>query len=360
MKTISIYEATRRIIGITKEELAAALGLSVMSIKLSDGGPTAIRTRKFIDKLVNSFDDDSKAKIIELRDALYEVNMMSLSTRGRTTSISNFVIAMGYSYSSIAAELKVNEGDISRICRNSQHKSDDLEEKLTQWLDAKYSVMSANDQKRVDRRIEAIELTSSPNTNPFRKELLEKGLLATNEAKFHAKMETAISEAIGDKDKAIDELKEYVKLLEEENETLREKNAHINLDYISRLEKENEKLRVENHSMEDEIMDLNRELETHNTANAGLQDGVTDLNQRIDELEAEIFRLNEEKDKYEEWISDLTRKVEQYKAITGIKNTKVEIVPTPSDMFFDPASSINFYGNCTVNIYNGSRENSGT
>lgn len=359
MKTISIYEATRRILGITKEELAAALGLSVMSIKMSNNGPTAIRTRKFVDELVNSFDDDSKAKIIELRDALYEVNMMSLFTRGRTTSISNFVIAMGYSYSSIAAELKVNEGDISRICRNSQHKSDDLEEKLTQWLDAKYSVMSANDQKRVDRRIEAIELTSSPNTNPFRKELLEKGLLATNDAKFRAKMETAISEAIGDKDKAIDELKEYVKLLEEENEVLR--------DSVEELKEENEALNNEKarkekamERMNDEIMGLNRELETHNTANAGLQDGVTDLNQRIDELEAEIFRLNEEKDKYEEWISDLTRQVEQYKAITGIKNTKVEIVPAPSDMFFDPASSINFYGNCTVNIYNGSRENSGT
>ena len=352
MKTISIYEATRRILGVTKEELAAALGLSVMSIKMSDNGPTAIRTRKFVDELVNSFDDDSKAKIIELRDALYEVNMMSLSTRGRTTNISNFVIAMGYSYSSIAAELKVNEGDISRICRNSQHKSDDLEEKLTQWLDAKYSVMSANDQKRVDRRIEAIELASSPNNNPFRKELLEKGLLATNEAKFHAKMETAISEAIGDKDKEIDELKEYVKLLEEENETLREKNIKLD-DTAAKLFKENE-------AMENEIMDLNRELETRNTANAGLQDGVTDLNQRIDELEAEIFRLNEEKDKYEEWVSDLTRQVEQYKAITGIKNTKVEIVPTHPDMFFDPASSINFYGNCTVNIYNGSRENSGT
>ena len=330
MKTISIYETTRRILGITKEELAAALGLSVTSIKLSDEGSTAIRTKKFIDKLVDSFDDDNKTKIIELRDALRGVNMMCLSTRGRATSISNFIIAMGYSYSSIASELKVNEGDISRICRNSQHKSDDLENKLTQWLDAKYSVMSSSDQKRVDSRIAAIELTASPNTNPFRKELLEKGLLATNDAKFRMKMETAISEAIGDKDKTIDELREYVKLLEEENETLREKNI-ASEGMVEKLFKENE-------AMENEIMDLNRELETRNTANAGLQDGVTDLNQRIDELEAEVFRLEEEKD----YLLKL-------KAPTASLEAVEEHVP-----------NMVFYGNCTVNIYNGSRENSGT
>ena len=336
MKTINIYAATLRILGVTKEELAAALGLSVTSIKMSDNGPTAIRTRKFIDKLVDSFDDDSKAKIIELRDALYEVNMMSLSTRGRTTNISNFVIAMGYSYSSIAAELKVNEGDISRICRNSQHKSDDLEGKLNQWLDAKYSVMSANDQKRVDRRIEAIELTASPNTNPFRKELLEKGLLATNEAKFRFKMETAISEAIGDKDGTIDELREYIKLLEEENETLR--------DRVEELKEENECLNDANArqmkkmaDMNDEIMDLNRELEVRNTSNMGLQDGVTDLNQRIDELEAEVLRLEEEKDYL----------------------LKLKTPTATLDAVEEPTTRMDFY-NCTVNIYNGSRENSCT
>lgn len=359
MRTINIYEATLRILGVTKEELAAALGLAVTSIKLSDNGPTAIRTRKFIDELVDSFDGINKEKIIELRDALYETNMMTVATRGRATTISNFVIAMGYSYSSIAAELKAGEGDISRICRNSQHKSDELEEKLNQWLDAKYSVMSSSDQKRVDRRMEAIELTASPNTNPFRKELLEKGLLVTNDAKFRIKMETAISEAIGDRDKAIDELREYVKLLEEENETLRnrveelnEKNSNINPDYISRLEKanetlreentklfkDNEALRVEQHAMNDEIMDLNRELEIRNTSNAGLQDGVTDLNQKVDELEAEIFRLEEEKD-----------------YLLKLKG------PTASlDAIEDRVPNMVFYGNCTVNIYNGSRENSGT
>lgn len=320
----SKYEALARILGISKKEIACLCGSSdKITVQLSEKQISQRAVRAF-DKIMAQFDPDTQEKIFKLRDALMTTNYKSITAKKRFTPLGNFLIAMGYTHTSFAEIMKVNEGMISKAVNNTQDKSDELYEKIKSWLTARYSVLSAKEQEKVDLLRAALDIIGNVKANPYRKRLTEIGALNPL-----PKPVTPTNE--------VSELKEYIKLLEEENETLREKNAHINPDYISKLEKENEALRVENHAMNDEIMDLNRELETRNTANDGLQDGVHNLNQKIDELEAEIFRLEEEKDYL----------------------LKLKAPATSLEAVEDYAPNMVF-NNCTVNIYNCSRENSGT
>jgi chromosome segregation ATPase len=301
----SKYEAIIRILGITKDELACLCGSDA---KLRHGALTeskvSKRVVKVIDNLVGQFDEDVQKTIYKLRDALMTTNYKSITARKRSTSIGNFMQAMGYTQTQFATIMKVNEGAISKVVNNRNDKDDDLEKSA--------------DQDKVDTLRTALDISGAVKSNPFRKELIAKGILGS----ILPHKPEAVS-------KEVEDLKEYIKLLEEENETLREKNI-ASEGIVAKLRKENE-------AMEEEIMDLNRELEVRNTSNAGLQDGVTDLNQRIDELEAEIFRLEEEKD-----------------YLLKLK------APSTLEATGEPIPNMVFYGKCTVNIYNGSRENSGT
>jgi transcriptional regulator with XRE-family HTH domain len=315
----SKYEAIIRILGITKDELACLCGSDA---KLRHGALTeskaSKRVIKVLDNLVGQFDEDVQKTIYKLRDALMTTNYKSITARKRSTSIGNFMQSMGFTQTQFATIMKVNEGAISKVVNNRNDKDDDLEKSIEHYLTARYSVLSAADQDKVDTLRTALDISGAVKSNPFRKELIAKGILGS----ILPHKPEAVS-------KEVEDLKEYIKLLEEENETLREKNI-ASEGMVAKLRKENE-------AMEEEIMDLNRELEVRNTSNAGLQDGVTDLNQKVDELEAEIFRLEEEKD-----------------YLLKLK------APSTLEAAGEPIPNMVFYGNCTVNIYNGSRENSGT
>lgn len=281
----SKYEALARILGISKKEIACLCGSSEkITVQLSEAQISQRAVRTF-DKIMAQFDPDTQEKIFKLRDALMTTNYKSITAKKRFTSLGNLVVALGFTQTELAEMLKTNQGMISKVVNNTQDKNDELEDKVTSWLNARYSVLSSNDKEKVDLLKTALDIVGCIKTNPYRKKLIEIGALS------------ALPKPV-ESTKEVNELKEYIKLLEEENETLREKakESYINPDYISKLEKENEALRVENHALNDEIMDLNRELETHNMSNTGLQNGVTDLNQKIDELEAKIFRLEEEKE----------------------------------------------------------------
>jgi plasmid maintenance system antidote protein VapI len=306
----SKYEALARILGISKKELASLCGSSdKITLTLSEAQISQRAIRAF-DKIMAQFDTDTQEKIFKLRDALMTTNYKSITAKKRFTSLGNLIIALGFTQTELAEMLKVPQGMISKIVNNTQDKNDALDEKITNWLNARYSVLSNNDREKVDLLKTALDIVGCVKTNPYRKQLIEIGAL------------NALPKPV-ESTKEVKELKEYIKLLEEENETLRDRVEELK-DRVESLEtikannektmdsmnEENETLRKknieseamvtklfkENEAMDQEIMDLNRELEVRNTSNAGLQDGVTDLNQKIDELEAKIFRLEEEKE----------------------------------------------------------------
>ena len=329
----SKYEALARILGISKSEIVSLCGSSdKIKITLSESQISKRAIRAF-DKLLAQFEPDTQEEIFKLRDAIMTTNYKSITAKRRFTPLGNFLIAMGYTQTEFAEIMKTNEGMISKAVNNTQDKSDELYEKIKSWLTARYSVLSAKEQEKVDVLRAALDIVGNVKANPYRKKLIEIGALNP--------LPKPVSST-----KEVEELKEYVKLLEEENGNLR--------DRVEELKEENEGLSDANArqmrqiaDMNDEIMDLNRELETHNTANSGLQDGVHDLNQRIKELEEELERERDNslyaQRKLKECEDELEAKIfrleEEKEALIGM-----------NENLSDSASPFRFE-NCIVNIY---------
>lgn len=252
--------ATRYLLGISLEELSKILGYSFESIKhaIPDTGKTGNKSRDvnalihdFFDECINSFDEDARNKFYMLREALMETSYKGFTNRFRHTSVGNRVYAMGYTQTTLCAEMKKSQSKMSKTM-NNKDANDDLMADMRAWLDAKYSVMSAADQNRVDLRESALDIAGCPERNPFRKQLIANGMMTKDRIKYRYRTAVITSEAIGDSEQEIKDLKEYIKMLEEENDVLRNQRQEIaqiadklkaeNMELQDRLEKRKEEI----------------------------------------------------------------------------------------------------------------------
>ena len=220
--------AEKYLLGFSMEELSKILGYKENTIRqgFADSAVNSPRKRlvhakiqDFFNECIMSFDADAREKFYTLKTALMETNFKSFTNRIRNTNFGNRIFAMGYTLETLSDEMKVSSAKLSHA-QNNKDTDDELSLKAQQWLDAKYSVLSAAEQERVDLREAAIDIAKCPQRNPFRKQLIVNGLATADRATYrYRKFDDAPSKPNNE----IAELKEYIKLLEEENEALKQK-----------------------------------------------------------------------------------------------------------------------------------------
>lgn len=229
-KHFSEFAATRRILGISKEEMCAAIGITestlttIEATKLGrDKCPKAIeKARAFFEKCTNLLNDSQHFTFSLLVESLMDVDPTSLTVEGRIFEPTALRMALGISAKEVAQKLKVSNWIISQIETNKVSK-DEIRKKYEEYITSVYSSLTPEEQEKVDGRASAIKIAKCPKNNPFRKLIVENGLLTTGDSKFRRNASMAIDEAIGNTDETMESLKEFNKLLEEENDELREK-----------------------------------------------------------------------------------------------------------------------------------------
>lgn len=256
--------AMRLLMGLTVDELAKATGLSSGAIKIIESGGTSPKKNfevysKFMNELKKCFGDQVE-KFEQLVSALQEVNAKSFTIEKRIDSVTRRRFAMHLTGADICEKLKISHYQLSMIEQNKA-SYDELRKKYIALLDEKYQNMYSGDQERVDLRDAAIKIANFPPKNPFRKKIEESGLLKT-----YVKPEIVHKQTHPEADlvrtESIDEMKEYIKLLEEENETLRQKAITAD-GIVYKLSEENEHLRKANSTLASDYLLIKRELDDY-------------------------------------------------------------------------------------------------
>lgn len=288
--------AMRLIMGLTVDELSKATGLSAGAIKLIESSSTSSKKNveiysKFMQELKKCFGDQVD-KFEQLVSALQEVNAKSFTIEKRIDSATRRRFAMHLTGADICEKLKISHYQLSMIEQNKA-SYDEMRKKYIALLDEKYQNMYSGDQERVDLRDAAIKIANFPPKNPFRKKIEESGLLTTY-TKFAVGHQQTHPEADLVRTESVDEMKEYIKLLEEENETLREK-AKTADGTINELFEENDKLRKENESLikktataDSTVYKLTEENENLHKANTVLASDYLILKNERDELRSHL------------------------------------------------------------------------
>ena len=248
--------AARLMMGLTVNELSKVTGLSEGAIKIIEGGGTPPKKNfeiysKVMQRLKECFGDQVE-KFNQLVSALQEVNAKSFTIEKRIDSVTRRRFALHLTGADICEKLKISPYQLSMIEQNKA-SYDELRKKYIALLDEDYRNMPSFDQERVDLRDAAIKIANFPPKNPFRKQIEESGLLkyATIHVPTHPSAELVRTETV-------DEMKEYIELLEEENETLRKKAITAD-GMVYKLTEENENLRKANSTLANDYIALQKE-----------------------------------------------------------------------------------------------------
>ena len=303
-RRFSELAATRRILGITKEEMRAVIGVTESSFKTiesTQGGrekcPKAIeKARAFFEKCMGLLDDSQLSEFKSLVNSLKEVNPTSLTIEGRIFEPTALRIALGITSKEVASKLKTSLYTISQIELNKVSK-DEMRKQYDEYITSVYSSLSPEEQEKVDGRASAIKIAKCPTRNPFRKLIVENGLLTSNDANFRREMSMAIDNAIGNTDESMESLKEFNELLEEENDELREKIRELeetieqDKSEISYYKKENHENLALLDKYKKENGDLNRMLGERNDEVSAHKKTIRNLEKRLELKDVQIDNL---------------------------------------------------------------------
>lgn len=254
--------AERLMMGLTVDELSKVTGLSAGAIKLIEGGAPSKKNLETYSKVMQELKKcfgDQLDKFEQLVSALQEVNAKSFTIEKRIDSATRRRFAMHLTGADICEKLKISHYQLSMIEQNKA-SYDEMRKRYIDLLDERYRNMPSFDQERVDLRDAAIKIANFPPKNPFRKQIEESGLLkyATVHMQTHPEAELVRTESV-------DEMKEYIALLEEENDKLRKENeALINKTatadtMVHKITEENENLRKANSILASDYLVIQKE-----------------------------------------------------------------------------------------------------
>lgn len=281
--------AERLMMGLTVDELAKATGLSAGAIKIIESNSNPPKKNieiysKFMSELKKCFGDQVD-KFEQLVSALQEVNAKSFTIEKRIDSATRRRFAMHLTGADICEKLKISHYQLSMIEQNKA-SYDEMRKKYIALLDEKYQNMYSGDQERVDLRDAAIKIANFPPKNPFRKKIEESGLLTTY-TKFAVVHQQTHPEAELVRTESVDEMKEYIKLLEEENEALRQKAIAAD-GMVHKLTAENEALINKTATADTTVYKLTEENENLRKANSTLASDYLVLKKERDDLKAHL------------------------------------------------------------------------
>lgn len=261
--------AERLMMGLTVDELSKVTGLSAGAIKLIEGGASSKKNLEIYSKVMQELKKcfgDQLDKFEQLVSALQEVNAKSFTIEKRIDSATRRRFAMHLTGADICEKLKISHYQLSMIEQNKA-SYDEMRKRYIDLLDERYRNMYSGDQERVDLRDAAIKIANFPPKNPFRKKIEEAGLLKTY-AKPEIINKQTHPEAELVRTESVEEMKEYIKLLEEDNEQLRSRIEELQDQiagydlregkYKSLLE-ENDKLRKANSILASDYLVLQKE-----------------------------------------------------------------------------------------------------
>lgn len=258
--------AERLMMGLTVDELSKVTGLSAGAIKLIEGGASSKKNLEIYSKVMRELKKcfgDQLDKFEQLVSALQEVNAKSFTIEKRIDSATRRRFAMHLTGADICEKLKISHYQLSMIEQNKA-SYDEMRKRYIDLLDERYRNMYSGDQERVDLRDAAIKIANFPPKNPFRKKIEEAGLLKTY-AKPEIINKQTHPEAELVRTESVDEMKEYIALLEEENDKLRKENESlINKtatadSTVHKLAEENENLRKANSILASDYLVLQKE-----------------------------------------------------------------------------------------------------
>ena len=304
LRHFSELAATRRILGISKAEMCTAIGITestlttIEATKLGrDKCPRAIeKAKEFFEKCTNLLNDSQRSTFSSLVESLMEVDPTSLTNEGRIFEPTALRMALDIPAKEVAKKLKVSNWVISKIETNQVSK-DEIRKKYEEYISSVYSSLTPEEQEKADGRASAIKIAKCPKNNPFRKLIVENGLLTTGDSEFRRNASMAIDEAIGNTDDTMESLKEFNKLLEEENDELREKIRQLE-ETISDDKREIEHYKKENNSIstlldkyKKENSELNRILGVRCDAENANKNRIRDLEKRLELKDVQIDNL---------------------------------------------------------------------
>jgi hypothetical protein len=228
--------ATRRMLGLSYEEVSIATGYSVTTVRAIEGSSVCSKSGvKAITLFYEKCEDilgDLDSEFVKLRDEFMKINSSSFTVEKRIFKTTALRMALGIKIADVTSATKMSAFALSHLEQNKS-SNDYARMRVTEYLNSVYSKLSLEEQKAVDIRVKAILTANCIPKNPFRAKLIADGFPAVDVHNADISEQEPIDMAYDNAISSIKEVtcdeddREYISMLEDENDQLRARISEL-------------------------------------------------------------------------------------------------------------------------------------